>query len=83
MKDCHYRQRRRNSPSNSEKPTSAAFDPKELIQSIRRAVSKSHDLQVYKALLLKPGTLPKTSSGKIQRHACRAGFLAGTLDAIE
>ncbi len=79
----HYRQRRRNSPSNSEKPTSAAFDPKELIQSIRRAVSKSHDLQVYKALLLKPGTLPKTSSGKIQRHACRAGFLAGTLDAIE
>ncbi|MGB3405027.1 MAG: fatty acyl-AMP ligase [Microcoleaceae cyanobacterium] len=78
----HYRERRRESTSTSALP-SEAFDPKVLIQSIRRAVSKSHDLQVYKALLLKPGTLPKTSSGKIQRHACRAGFLAGTLNVIE
>ena len=78
----HYRERRRGSKSTAT-PPSEAFDPKTLIQSIRRAVSKHHDLQVYKALLLKPGTLPKTSSGKIQRHACRAGFLAGTLNVIE
>jgi acyl-CoA synthetase (AMP-forming)/AMP-acid ligase II len=78
----HYRERRRVSPSIPEYPSSA-FDPQALIQSIRRAVSKHHDLQVYKALLLKPGGLPKTSSGKIQRHACRAGFLAGTLAVIE
>jgi acyl-CoA synthetase (AMP-forming)/AMP-acid ligase II len=78
----HYRERRRVSPSTPEHPSSA-FDPQALIQSIRRAVSKHHDLQVYKALLLKPGSLPKTSSGKIQRHACRARFLAGTLAVIE
>ncbi|UWU50927.1 hypothetical protein [Limnospira platensis] len=60
-----------------------SFSTKDLIQSIRRAVSQNHDLQVYSTLLLKPGTIPKTSSGKIQRHACRAGFLAGTLEVVE
>ncbi|MGL5872421.1 MAG: fatty acyl-AMP ligase [Xenococcaceae cyanobacterium] len=54
-------------------------DAKELIRSIRQAVSQHHDLQVYETLLLKPGSIPKTSSGKIQRHICRTEFLAGTL----
>ncbi|NET83516.1 MAG: fatty acyl-AMP ligase [Moorea sp. SIO1F2] len=59
-----------------------ALDTKELIRLIRRAVLQHHDLQVHTALLLKPGTIPKTSSGKIQRHACRQSFLAGTLAVI-
>ncbi|VXD22872.1 fatty acyl-AMP ligase [Planktothrix paucivesiculata] len=59
---------------------SAKTSPKQgVLQSIRRAVSQNHDLQVYQTVLLKPGTLPKTSSGKIQRHACRASFIAGKL----
>ena len=59
---------------------SAKTSPEQVVlQSIRRAVSQNHDLQVYKTVLLKPGTLPKTSSGKIQRHACRASFIAGKL----
>jgi acyl-CoA synthetase (AMP-forming)/AMP-acid ligase II len=78
----HYRKPRGSAKSASVLPDDA-FDPKGLIQSIRRAISKYHDLQVYKALLLKTGTLPKTSSGKIQRHACRQQFLAGTLNVIE
>jgi acyl-CoA synthetase (AMP-forming)/AMP-acid ligase II len=57
---------------------SAKTSPKQaILQSIRRAVSQNHDLQVFKTVLLKPGTLPKTSSGKIQRHACRSSFIAG------
>lgn len=63
--------------------TKGRFPKEELIQSIRRAIFKHHDLQVHTTLLLKPGTIPKTSSGKIQRHACRAGFLAGTLDVVD
>jgi len=54
-----------------------------IVQSIKRAVAKYHDLGVYAVLLLKPGTIPKTSSGKIQRHVCRANFLTGSLDGIE
>ena len=78
-----YQKRRRqtaDSPNGSSQSSSP--DTQELIQSIRRAVSKHHDLKVYTALLLKPGSIPKTSSGKIQRHACRASFLAGTLEIV-
>ncbi|MGB6166946.1 MAG: fatty acyl-AMP ligase [Geitlerinemataceae cyanobacterium] len=57
-------------------------DGRELIQAIRRAVAREHDLQVHTALLLKPGSLPKTSSGKIQRRACRSNFLDGTLGQL-
>lgn len=32
--------------------------------------------------LLEPGTLPRTTSGKLQRAACRAGWLAGSLDSF-
>src|SRR6185369_12485028 len=50
--------------------------------TIRQAIATVHDLHPYAVVLLKPGSIPKTSSGKIQRHACRAAFLAGTLEAI-
>jgi FkbH-like protein len=53
-----------------------------LIGTIRQAVAEQHDLQVYAVALLKPGSIPKTSSGKIQRHACRAGWLDGSLALV-
>jgi len=60
-----------------------SLDTKEVIQAIRRAVAEYHELSVYAVSLLKPGAIPKTSSGKIQRHVCRTNFLAGSLDVIE
>jgi acyl carrier protein len=50
--------------------------------AIRQTVSEKHQLQVYAIALLKPGSLPKTSSGKIQRNACRAAFQAQTLVVV-
>jgi len=58
-------------------------DTKEIVQAIRQAVAEYHELSVYAVSLLKPGAIPKTSSGKIQRHVCRTNFLAGSLDVIE
>ena len=55
---------------------------KELTQLLRREIAKNHDLQVYTTLLLKPGSLPKTSSGKIQRHACRIEFIANSYEGL-
>jgi acyl-CoA synthetase (AMP-forming)/AMP-acid ligase II/acyl carrier protein len=49
---------------------------------IRQAVSETHELMVHAVVLLPPNRLPKTSSGKTQRSACRAAFLAGTLDPL-
>lgn len=54
----------------------------EVVKHIRRGVASSHELQVYDVALLKPGAIPKTSSGKIQRHRCRAKFINGTLDVL-
>jgi 8-amino-7-oxononanoate synthase len=54
----------------------------EVAKAIRKAVLREHDLQVYQVLLLKPGTLLKTSSGKMQRLACREAFLAGNLPLV-
>ena len=54
----------------------------EVIGNIRQAISEQHELQVYAIVLLKTGNIPKTSSGKIQRHACRKGFLTDTLESV-
>lgn len=58
------------------------LDINQVIGNIRKAVSEQHELQVYAVLLLKTSTIPKTSSGKIKRQACRSGFLSGTLDLV-
>lgn len=52
----------------------------EVITAIRQAIAEEHEVQVYAVVLIKPGTIPKTSSGKIQRRATRAAFLANNLD---
>jgi 8-amino-7-oxononanoate synthase len=54
----------------------------EIFEAIRRAVALEHDLHPYAIWLLKPGSIPKTSSNKIQRHACRDGYLDGTLEVV-
>lgn len=54
----------------------------EVITAIRQAIAEEHEIQVYAVVLIKPGTIPKTSSGKIQRRATKAAFLANNLDAV-
>ncbi len=49
----------------------------EVFSAMRRAVSADHEIPVEAIILIKAGSIPKTSSGKIQRHACRNGFLRG------
>jgi acyl-CoA synthetase (AMP-forming)/AMP-acid ligase II len=50
-------------------------------EAVRRALAEEHEVELYALMLLKFGGMPKTSSGKIQRRACRRGFLSGTLEA--
>ncbi|MBD2370869.1 non-ribosomal peptide synthetase [Leptolyngbya boryana] len=54
----------------------------EVTQAIRQAIAEAHEVQAYAVVLIKAGTIPKTSSGKIQRRACKAAFLAGNLAEI-
>lgn len=48
-----------------------------LVETVRRAVAAEHALQVYDVVLLGRDRLPKTSSGKLQRHRCRQRYLDG------
>jgi acyl-CoA synthetase (AMP-forming)/AMP-acid ligase II/acyl carrier protein len=57
-------------------------DPAALLAAIRQAISDRHDLQIQAIRLIESRTIHKTSSGKIQRHATRADFLAGRLEVI-
>ncbi|MFL6293612.1 MAG: amino acid adenylation domain-containing protein, partial [Thermoanaerobaculia bacterium] len=55
----------------------------ELAAAVRRAVAEEHEVQPYEVVLVRTGTVPKTSSGKVQRQACRAQYLAGELTVLE
>jgi acyl-CoA synthetase (AMP-forming)/AMP-acid ligase II/acyl carrier protein len=53
------------------------LDGMRVIRAIRATLSESFELSAQAVLLLKPGTLPRTTSGKISRSACREQYLAG------
>ena len=54
----------------------------QVIGAIRRDVAMAHELVVDSLVLVRTGSIPKTSSGKIQRHACRDAFLDRSLDVV-
>jgi fatty-acyl-CoA synthase len=55
-------------------------DPQPAIEAIRQAVSHRHHLSVFDVRLLPAGAIPRTTSGKLARRACRAQYLNGELD---
>jgi len=65
-----------------EVDTRQAFDAATVVGDIRQALSETHQLTAHAVVLIKPGSIPKTSSGKIQRHACRAEFLERKLSVL-
>ncbi|NET66088.1 MAG: amino acid adenylation domain-containing protein [Moorea sp. SIO1G6] len=54
----------------------------EVVREIQIAVSTEHELDIDGVVLLKTASIPKTSSGKIQRRACKQGFLEGSLNVV-
>ena len=54
----------------------------EAIGAVRAAVSVEHQLQLGAVVLVKAGTVPVTSSGKVQRNACRALWQSGDLPVL-
>ncbi|HSP79366.1 MAG TPA: beta-ketoacyl synthase N-terminal-like domain-containing protein, partial [Myxococcaceae bacterium] len=54
----------------------------DIAQVLREAIVAEHELSPRAVVLLARGTIPKTSSGKIQRHAARREFLQGTLESV-
>jgi acyl-CoA synthetase (AMP-forming)/AMP-acid ligase II len=53
-----------------------------VVAKIRAAVAEHHRLEVGVVVLLRPATLPRTTSGKVRRKSCRQAFLGGSLAAV-
>ena len=59
------------------------LDTKALILKIIQAVAEEHEIQPSAVVLARSGNILKTSSGKIQRRACRQNFLEGQLTVFD
>ena len=57
-----------------------AIEPATLIKTLRQVIADACRQAPAVVLLLNPGALPKTSSGKLQRSACRLRMADGSLD---
>jgi acyl-CoA synthetase (AMP-forming)/AMP-acid ligase II len=55
-------------------------DPGPIAAAVRAAVSREHRIRVADVRLVAAGTIPRTTSGKLARNACRAEYLAGRFD---
>jgi FkbH-like protein len=54
----------------------------EVAGCVRDAISQNHGVRVHTVLLVDPVVIPRTSSGKVQRHICRAQFLTDSFPAL-
>jgi amino acid adenylation domain-containing protein/thioester reductase-like protein len=57
-------------------------DLESVVTAVRRAVAQEHQLQLHAIVLIRPLSVPRTSSGKIKRHACKQGYLDGSLRVV-
>jgi amino acid adenylation domain-containing protein len=58
-------------------------DLTDVVNCIRRTLADQYELEIHTVVLIKSGTIPRTSSGKIQRGACRTAFEAGQLAVVK
>jgi acyl-CoA synthetase (AMP-forming)/AMP-acid ligase II len=58
------------------------LDIEPLLRTIREAVTTAYEISVHSITLIRPASLPKTTSGKIQRSVARRLWLANGLDVV-
>ena len=54
----------------------------EIVAAICQRVGQEHEVEVYGVSLIKTGSIPKTSSGKIQRRRCAQLYQTGELNVV-
>lgn len=59
-----------------------ASEIREITSRISTSITETHDLRIDDIVLVKPWTLPRTTSGKMQRYLCRSAYLSATLQTL-
>lgn len=55
---------------------------KEISSAVRKAVAEREGVALERLVLVRIGTIPRTTSGKIRRHACREAYLSGDFEEL-
>jgi len=62
--------------------TSDATLADNVIEAVKEAINRHHEVQVHGVMLVKPGRIFKTSSGKIRRSACRDAYVEQQFEQV-
>ncbi|MBA2301592.1 MAG: fatty acyl-AMP ligase [Acidobacteria bacterium] len=65
-----------------EHPRGNAHDLSQVMASIRLAVASTHHVAPHSVALVSAGSIPKTTSGKLQRFLCRNALVDGAFQPI-
>jgi acyl-CoA synthetase (AMP-forming)/AMP-acid ligase II len=53
-----------------------------IVAAATEAIAARHGLKLGKILLVRAGTVPKTTSGKVQRRRCKEAYVVGEIDPL-
>jgi acyl-CoA synthetase (AMP-forming)/AMP-acid ligase II len=67
----------------ADRSLASPLNAQSICQRIRAAVAAEHEITPADLVLLRPGGVPRTTSGKISRAASRDAYLGGTLDRLQ
>lgn len=59
---------------------SGRAEPGPIVEAIRAAVARRHQVRAADIRMVAAGVIPRTTSGKLARNACRTEYLAGKFD---
>jgi acyl-CoA synthetase (AMP-forming)/AMP-acid ligase II len=59
------------------RPSSQFFEPARALADLTAGVTEAHGFPLYDVAFVRPGTLPRTTSGKVQRQRCRELYRSG------
>jgi len=57
-------------------------DPGQVAEAVRIEIGEAHEVAVHEVVAVPAGSIPRTSSGKLRRSACRDDYLAGALEVL-
>ncbi|CAN5514110.1 hypothetical protein BH11MYX1_BH11MYX1_17400 [soil metagenome] len=74
--------RRDPDPAAPQRAGDEPLDVDRLFWDLRDAIAARHELEPHAVVLVRAGSIHKTSSGKLQRRACKAAFAANELEVL-
>jgi acyl-CoA synthetase (AMP-forming)/AMP-acid ligase II len=74
---------RRKEPDRPLRSEQDCVPSEPIVKAVRLAVAREHDIRIHDVIVLPPGGLPRTSSGKIQHHLCRRAYETHAFPALQ